>query len=380
MLGTDSLLVARLMDDLSLRNDMGEKRITYSEYLRLAELLELQDGGVAGGRDISADELHFIIVHQSFELWFKLILNQLSEARSLLSLEPVPESHIPMIVHHLDRTTEIMTLMQNQWKVMETLTPQGFLAFRDELGTASGFESFQMREMEIVLGLDNVQRPGGMDPLAHFEKLANESEQGKEAWNRLVAASNEESLAQVLTRWLARTPIHGSSPDDEGDEEVVRGFVEGHLSSMQSNNDEAIERHLAMGTQGIEKVKERFSASLAAAREYLLPEGQNCRHRAGLLFIESYRELPLLAWPRTLIDSVVELEQQLLLFRHHHVRMVERMIGRRVGTGGSSGVDYLDSTTKARIFTDLWQVRSILVKRDSLKDVSDSDFYGFTSG
>lgn len=365
------------MGNLSLRNDMGEKRITYSEYLYLAELLKLQDGGEAGEREISADELHFIIVHQSFELWFKLILNQLSEARSLLALEPVPESHIPLIVHHLNRSTEILKLMQNQWKVMETLTPQGFLAFRDELGTASGFESYQMRELEIILGLDNVQRPGGMNPLAHFEKLASESEQGRKAWDRLVVASQEETLAQILTRWLARTPIHGSSPDDEGDEEVVRGFIEGHLSSMEAHDVESLKRHQAMGTPGIETVKERFAASLAAAREYLLPEGQVSRHRAGLLFIESYRELPLLAWPRTLIDSTVELEQQLLLFRHHHVRMVERMIGRRVGTGGSSGVDYLDSTTKARIFTDLWQVRSILVKRDSLDDVKDSDFYGF---
>jgi len=367
------------MGNRSLRKNMGEKRITYSEYLHLAKLLDLQDGGVAGDRDISADELHFIIVHQSFELWFKLILNQLAEARALLSLEPVPESHIPLIVHHLDRTTEILKLMQSQWKVMETLTPQGFLAFRDELGTASGFESFQMRELEILLGLDNVQRPGGMDPLAHFEKLAGESEQGKRAWDRLVAASQKETLSEILTRWLARTPIHGSSPDDEGDDEVVRGFIEGHLSSMKAHDNESLERHKAMGTPAIEKVKVRFDASLAAAREYLLPDGQVYRPRAGLLFIESYRELPLLAWPRTLIDSIVELEQQLLLFRHHHARMVERMIGRRVGTGGSSGVDYLDSTTKARIFTDLWQVRSILVKRESLDDVKDSGFYGFTS-
>ena len=95
------------------------------------------------------------------------------------------------------------------------------------------------------------------------------------------------------------------------------------------------------------------------------------------MFIESYRELPLLAWPRSLIDCIVELEQQLLLFRHHHARMVERMIGRRVGTGGSSGVDYLDMTTKPRIFTDLWEVRTLLVKRSGISDVENPEFYGF---
>ena len=98
-----------------------------------------------------------------------------------------------------------------------------------------------------------------------------------------------------------------------------------------------------------------------------------------MLFIESYRELPLLSWPRRLIETVVELEQSMLLFRSHHARMVERMIGRRMGTGGSSGVDYLDMTLKYRIFTDLWAVRTMLVKREVLPDPINSEFYGFTA-
>ena len=77
---------------------------------------------------------------------------------------------------------------------------------------------------------------------------------------------------------------------------------------------------------------------------------------------------------------MVDLEQSMLLFRSHHARMVERMIGRRMGTGGSSGVDYLDMTLKYRVFTDLWAVRTMLVKRDALEDPLNSDFYGFTAG
>ena len=91
-----------------------------------------------------------------------------------------------------------------------------------------------------------------------------------------------------------------------------------------------------------------------------MPDGVVNRARAGLLFIESYRELPLLAWPRTLIDAVVALEEAMLLWRTSHARMVERIIGRRIGTGGSSGVDYLDMTTRYRIFVDLWAVRTLL--------------------
>ena len=358
----------------------AERRITYSEYLRLHQLLALQDGAVEDDREITADELHFIIIHQSFELWFKLIINELRAVRDLLSQDPIAESEIPIIVHHLGRSTEILKLMQNQWRVMETLSPQGFLAFRDALGTASGFESFQMRELEILLGLDRVQRPGGMDPLEHFEKLAGESEHGRLAWQRLLAVSEEATIVEVLQHWLERTPVHGSIPTTKGDGETVAAFVESHLASMAAQNQRSISRHEQMETSDLDRLKQRFDASLEAARDFLIPDGEVCRHRAGLLFIESYRELPLLAWPRTLVDAVVELEQQLLLFRHHHARMVERMIGRRVGTGGSSGVDYLDATSKARIFSDLWAVRTILVKRSAIEDVSEPSFYGFTSG
>src|SRR5678815_5893058 len=105
--------------------------------------------------------------------------------------------------------------------------------------------------------------------------------------------------------------------------------------------------------------------STRQAREFLLAEDAPAserarwrRMRAGLLFIESYRELPLLAWPRLLVDTIVELEEQLVLWRTRHARMVERTIGRRMGTGGSAGVDYLDQTARYRIFTELWAVRT----------------------
>ena len=101
------------------------------------------------------------------------------------------------------------------------------------------------------------------------------------------------------------------------------------------------------------------------------------RRRAGLVFIESYRDLPLLSWPRKLISTLIELEQAMILWRTSHARMVERMIGRRIGTGGSSGVDYLDMTTKYRVFVDLWAVRSILIKKDALPTLKNKEFYEF---
>lgn len=352
----------------------------YWDYLRLEDLLGLQ-GGLPDGPPPSADELHFIIVHQSFELWFKLVLSQLRLARDRLAAPVLPEEQVPFVVHHLDRVNEILRVCVETFRVMETLPPQDFLAFRDRLVPASGFQSFQLRELEILLGLEDAQRVpyGGVQPVEHIRTLGAESKGGGFAWGRLVAAREEETLRTALGRWLARTPIHGSVPGDDGDEAAVTAFVEDYLARSRAHGQEGVERLVAALGEG---ERERIAARVAAADEstaaFLLPEDPTERRaRAGLLFIESYRDLPLLAWPRLLLDTVVELEEQLLLFRNRHARMVERTIGRRVGTGGSSGVDYLDKTTAYRIFPELWAVRSALLPRERLPGVANAERYGF---
>lgn len=349
----------------------GESR-TYADYLNLHELLSLQ-----GDDSQTGDELHFVIVHQSFELWFKLIISELKLVRDILDQNLVPESEVPKAVHHMGRVTEIFRLMANQWKVMETLTPQDFLAFRDGLGTASGFESFQMRELEIILGLDDSRRVAEMDPLAHFRKLAERSDRDKEILGLLESAAEATSLAAAVNRWLLRTPIQGSMVGDAGDEEAVKNFIEEYLAGQAKLSQAAMDKLREQGVQDMSAVQERFSGAAESARDYLMPDGVVNRARAGLLFIESYRELPLLAWPRTLIDAVVELEESMLLWRTAHARMVERIIGRRIGTGGSSGVDYLDMTTRYRIFVDLWAVRTLLMKKEALPKLREPHFYGF---
>ena len=306
---------------------------TYSDYLRLKELLKLQTGVKGQKRKISNDELHFIIVHQNFELWFKLVISELKCTRDILSSDYVEETKLPQAVHHMNRVIETFNLMSLQWKVMETLEPQDFLNFRDELGTASGFESFQMREMESLMGQIWIDgKPAGKE-----------------------APSEEKSLYDVTCDWLERTPIQGSVPNSSDDESHVNTFIK-----------EYIEAHRKLYPDTNQDVVNFFEEDPALRRR-----------RAGLIFIESYRELPLLAWPRKLISTLIELEQSMILWRSSHARMVERMIGRRVGTGGSSGVDYLDMTTKYRVFIDLWTVRSILIKKEALPEIKNSAFYEF---
>ena len=357
------------------RTNMGGENWTYGNYLQLDDLLKLQ----GEDRGISSDEMHFIIVHQTFELWFKQIIRELSEVRNILSQEQVPEKDIPQAVERLGRTTEIFKLMAAQWSVMETLTPQGFLSFRDGLGSASGFESFQMRKFEILLGLKNEDRLFGMDPIDTFRKLAENSEKDAAILQDLEDALAKPSLEESLMKWISRTPIMGSIYGSEKDSESVEDYVNKHLLAHKSMGEDAAKRMSSYGTSDLDKAVERFNSAHQSAISFLVPEGKINRARASLLFIESYRELPLLAWPRKLIDAIVELEESMVKWRHSHARMVERIMGRRIGTGGTSGVDYLDKTSQYRVFKDLWAVRTILVKSDKRPELINPDFYGFYS-
>jgi tryptophan 2,3-dioxygenase len=360
----------------------------YWDYLRLDTLLDLQSGLEGDESQLMPDELHFIIVHQAFELWFKLSLRELRLARDHLAAPRVPEERIPYVVHHLRRVTEIFKLAVDQFRVMETLTPQDFLAFRDKLIPASGFQSFQMRELEILLGLEEQQRLAyaGSDPLDHIRKLAGGSAAGKLAWDRISAAREEKTLREALHDWLYRTPIHGSAPGDPGDTGAVDRFLGTYFAKLEELNRGKLSRLVESLGSDPAKVRASLQVGEDQAREFLfaedVPEGDRERARrvrAGVLFVESYRELPLLAWPRLLVDTVVELEEQLVIWRSRHARMVERIIGRRMGTGGSSGVDYLDQTARYRVFTELWAVRTILLPRDDLPPLENPHVYGFVS-
>ena len=130
---------------------------------------------------------------------------------------------------------------------METLTPQDFLGFRDRLIPASGFQSFQLRELEILLGLEDQDRVllGQTSPLEHIRKLGANTSTGDRAWARIEGARGEETLRQALYRWLYRTPIQASSPDDADDAEIVDRFIEEYLDAHAKEQDHQKARMLA---------------------------------------------------------------------------------------------------------------------------------------
>ena len=364
----------------------------YWDYLRLDQLLSAQ-GGVEGDENaITNHELLFIVVHQVYELWFKQMLRELEGVRDLLDRDPVPDQDLSLAVSSLRRVREILDHCTSHFRVMETLSPRDFLDFRDKLVPASGFQSGQLREMEILLGLPADKRIHLGKEGSYLDALRSHDGEESHALRRVRARLDDpRSLAAVVEDWLYRTPIRGSDPSTPGDAEAVRKFVEDYLGVLGSELGDfsVMAERQADADVDRDRLRARYEAEVAGARKFLLAEDvpvlddpsarlRRSRIRAALVFIESYRSAPLLAWPRELLEATIAMEQAFILFRQRHARMVEREIGRRTGTGGSSGVEYLDRTAlEYRVFGDLWAVRTILIRRGAVPDLENARFYGF---
>lgn len=367
---------------------MGKaKPTTYWDYTRVEELLSLQGGLERDEAQLSNHEVLFITVHQIFELWFKLALGELRVARDLFMAPRVAEQELAGVVAGFRRVTTILRQACDHFAVMETLSTRDYLAFRDKLMPASGFQSAQLREMEIILGLEAEDRLDyGLD-LDYLEALRAADGSASPALVRVQRAlADTPTLKQALEDWLFRTPIDGVGPEAADAEDQLEAFLERYLKAHASSVDATLERALLLADKESdrEKLRQRYAAERKSVSEFFAPgEGTAARRRrvrAAMLFIETYRELPLLAWPREVLDALVELEQLFVIFRQRHARMVERVIGRRTGTGGSAGVDYLDETAlRYRIFRDLWAIRTLQLPEALAPELRAASFYDFAS-
>ncbi|HEY8379169.1 MAG TPA: tryptophan 2,3-dioxygenase family protein [Nannocystis sp.] len=369
---------------------MAGKATVYWDYIRVEELLSLQSGIEPDESGLDNDEVMFIVIHQIDELWFKLAIRELVRIRNLFAQEKVREQSLSDAVRGIRRTAMLFDQVSHHFRLMETMTTRDYLGFRDKLSPASGFQSAQLREIEILMGLKIEDRiPLGHDS-DYLRALCYPDGRESPASRRVAARLQDRpTLLEAIREWLYRTPIHGSTPDQPGDADNVRQFVEDYLRAHAIESEEAmvLVRDAAHGEEDRRRIEQRYAEGKVKAREFLLAEevapserAKAARVRAALLFIESYRELPLLAWPREVLDGLVELEQAFVIFRQRHARMVERVIGRRMGTGGSAGVDYLDTTAlRYRIFRELWAVRTLMIRKSALPPLKGSEVYGFVA-
>ena len=239
------------------------------------------------------DEMLFIVIHQAYELWFKLILHELESA-----IVKMGEANVLRARHFVERVVAIMKLLIIH--ILETMTPAEFTQFRYRLKPASGFQSAQFREIEFVCGLKNPR---------YLNFFKNDPEMTQRLEHRLNAPDLRQVYYEMLLKLGFDLPTDKTIPellvDEERYDEVIR---------------------------------------------VLLPVYQDPEHN-----------LPLYL----LTESLVSLDQSLALWREHHVRVVERIIGFKRGTGGSSGVGYLQTTLGKKCFPMLWDIRTMLEEQNA---------------
>lgn len=370
---------------------MSRPPTTYWDYIKVEQLTSLQGGLVDDDSSLSNDEVMFITIHQIDELWLKLALRELVSVRDLFAQTRVPEQSLASAVRGLRRMSLVFHKIAGHFELMETMTTRDYLAFRDKLSPASGFQSAQLREIEILMGLREEDRI----PLGHegsyMRALKGARGEDSPASRRVERRkADRPTLLDAIDAWLCRTPIDGSTPDGAEDRAIVHRFTEEYLAAHAREVDAAMALavHDGLSDQDIDRLRGRFQREVDGARAFLeardVPEdirARKARKRAAIVLIESYRELPLLAWPREVLDAIVALEQAFVVFRQRHARMVERVIGRRTGTGGSAGVEYLDQTAlKYRIFNDIWAVRTLLIREAALPPLHRPEAYALGVG
>jgi len=271
-----------------MSNNYGDNApLSYNKYLRVQDLINLQE---CLSSPAHHDELLFITVHQAYELWFKQVLHELDAAIVLME-----EDRIPAAARALKRVVEIEKLLVNQIHILESMTPISFLAFRDQLNPASGFQSMQFREIEFSSGLKD-------------KTILREFQSDEFAFERLKARMDRRSLSDSFFRVLERRGLKAPIADADAD---------------------STEQKKAYG--------ERTRAVLEIVTH----------------FEERYEEYQL-------AEALLEHDEYFSLWRSHHIKMVERMVGAKRGTGGSEGIGYLKTTLDKKFFPELWEARTYL--------------------
>jgi tryptophan 2,3-dioxygenase len=243
-----------------------------------------------------------------------------------------------------------------------------------------------MRQIEIVLV--RTQRVGLETGESYLAAMRAHDGSESPALRRVLAEKRGVTLKQAIDEWLFRTPIEGLGPAKKGAEAALARFVAAYETAHSAEVDRTAELMVSRARRPEETagLRVRFEDEKRRLAAFLHPGesaggARRARIRAAALFITQNPELPLLAWPREVLTGLIELEQSMLVFRQRHARMVERVIGRRVGTGGSSGVDYLDRTALAyRVFEDLWTLRTFQVQPAANPAPREPEFYAFRNG
>ena len=324
----------------------------YSDYLQLDKILgSQQPASFENDKTPAHDEMLFIIIHQAYELWFKQILFETNSAIHVMGQPTINDNtpELQTVVHRLNRVITILKVLVHQIDIMETMTPMDFLDFRDMLRPASGFQSWQFKELEAKLGLRFEERYCQEYYISQLRSPEIEIIKNAEA---------ELSLLSLVNAWLERMPYF----DD------IKNWKDFSVINEEKNIHPYWVTYRECYKQSLADVE---SNNLAAFDAYFLNEHAGTQLSAkacrAALFIMLYRGYPVFHLPFQLLNNLLEVDEQLGTWRYRHMNMVHRMIGTRIGTGGSTGKDYLKSALdKHYIFKEIAQLTSFLIERSRL--------------
>lgn len=342
----------------------------YAGYLKLRELLAVQQLESAKRGTPAHDEMLFIVIHQTYELWFKQILHELDLIQDIFGGKSVDDAALGRAVHAAERIVKIEQLLVSQIDILETMTPMDFLEFRDLLMPSSGFQSEQFRLLEIRMGLKREAR------LA-FNNESFDASLDPGARGRVRGQEAKPSLHDQVDAWLSRTPF----VDHSGFH--FRDAYAKALDAMLSRDMDQIRAHPHLSQAekdvqlaSLQKSRAMFDGLLDDARyaELHVQGAWSFSRRAlqAALFLFLYRDEPAANAGFRMLKALMDMDETLALWRMRHALMVSRMLGRKVGTGGSSGYDYLRATAdKHRAYNDLFAIATFLIPRSALPQLPE---------
>jgi len=331
--------------------------MNYHDYLQLDKILNAQLPESDKQQLPAHDEMLFIIIHQTYELWFKQLHYELDSILEIMDKPSLNDNspELQMVDQRLSRCVTILRVLVSQIDIMETMTPMDFLDFRDMLRPASGFQSWQFKEIEAKLGLRFDQRHGK----EYYTSQLSEAHVAI-----IKKAESRKNLLQLVNEWLERMPFF----DEEGN---WKNFL-AHAALENVHPFWAEYRY-----RYEHSLSEMEKGNLSVFDEIFLKQGQpadrdlSSAASRSALFIMLYRRYPMLQLPFQLLNGLLEVDEQLSSWRYRHMNMVHRMIGRRVGTGGSTGKDYLKGAAdKHYIFKEIAGLNSFLIESRKLPVLS----------
>lgn len=336
--------------------------VYYGDYLQLAKILNAQKPESEKYGDPAHDETLFIIIHQTYELWFKQILHELDSIRELMRPSFVESTHLSAIQARINRITSIQQILIDQIDIMETMTTIDFMEFRDYLVPASGFQSLQFRLIEATLGIKPQHR-------MEIEKQFFNSRLKAEDKKILESAEANVSILELIEAWLERMPFTFFAGFDFWGEysQAVTKMID-QDREIVSTNPILDEKTRELELKNINITQDTFNTLLdSSLYEKQIETGKVRLSQKAMLsaiFIYLYRDYPALQMPYRILNSLVEIDENFTTWRYRHAIMVQRILGTKIGTGGSSGHEYLKSTTERnRAFVDFFHLASFLLPR-----------------